>query len=310
MWGTQIIDLINCNSTSSPTVQMTGRTLPTLTLILCICWLLRCVSCLPISPLPAPAWWVRVRGGPPKSSLGTRSLTVHLLLCVCICVRVCVRMCIHVCVCVLLWASGWVSNRKNDCMCVCVYVHCACMNGWLPEWRSTWTPEWRSRAWHSSPKTHRMVSQDAYSHEMPRVVLINGTLSMCVCQSLCQRNLALHRRNGYRCVNPDPAGIIPYADVTKLPASPCPCLFLTTCCAWIGYRWNALYQAMPNYARKYKFTRYRTDFISPRKNIVFCPAGWLRARKISIYFGGAGLKNGDFWRILEPVGKNPCAGLV
>ena len=40
--------------------------------------------------------------------------------------------------------------------------------------------------------------------------------------------------------------------------------------------------------------KYRTDFISPRKNIVFCPAGWLRARKISIYLWGAGLKYGDF----------------
>jgi hypothetical protein len=54
---------------------------------------------------------------------------------------------------------------------------------------------------------------------------------------------------------------------------------------------------------------YRTDLISPRKNIVFCPAGWLRARKICIYFGGAGLKNGDFWRILEPVRHKSLCGV-
>jgi len=55
---------------------------------------------------------------------------------------------------------------------------------------------------------------------------------------------------------------------------------------------------------------YRTDFISPRKNIVFCPAGWLRAQKISIYFGGAGLKTGIFGVFWSLSGKNPCAGLV
>ena len=39
---------------------------------------------------------------------------------------------------------------------------------------------------------------------------------------------------------------------------------------------------------------YRTDFISPRKNIVFCPAGWLRARKISILFWGCGIEKRGF----------------
>ena len=55
---------------------------------------------------------------------------------------------------------------------------------------------------------------------------------------------------------------------------------------------------------------YSTDFISPRKNIVFCPAGWLRARKISIYFGGAELKTGIFGVFWSLSGKKPCAGLV
>jgi hypothetical protein len=31
--------------------------------------------------------------------------------------------------------------------------------------------------------------------------------------------------------------------------------------------------------------------------------------KISIYFGGAGLKNGDFWRILEPVRQKSLCGV-
>jgi len=39
------------------------------------------------------------------------------------------------------------------------------------------------------------------------------------------------------------------------------------------------------------------------------PCGVTRARKISIYFGGAGLKNGDFWRILEPVRQKSLCGV-
>jgi len=32
-------------------------------------------------------------------------------------------------------------------------------------------------------------------------------------------------------------------------------------------------------------------------------------KKISIYFGGAGLKNGDFWRILKPVRQKSLCGV-
>jgi len=81
--------------------------------------------------------------------------------------------------------------------------------------------------------------------------------------------------------------------------------------AWLGWlipytvlrlAWP-LFRVGPGGCRRHKFWRarvkwlktiYRTDFISPRKNIIFCPAGWLRARKNIYLFWGCGIEKRGF----------------
>ena len=55
---------------------------------------------------------------------------------------------------------------------------------------------------------------------------------------------------------------------------------------------------------------YRTDFISPRKNIVFALRGDCVHEKYLCILGVRDLKTGIFGVFWSLSGKNPCAGLV